>query len=379
VRLRNAPAAGIECENDAGMRGTADFAPERSRSWPADQGTIEAAQQFLQGCNGRRVVVACDSDVDGLTSAVIIERALASLGSEVSVLPVRRGEHVHSPAMRERILAQDPQRLVVLDMGSRPEAVFPRIPTLIVDHHDATKGLPPGALVVNGFDRKPVAPTSVLAFVVAEVVPGPRETGWLAALGAVADLGSAAPFAKLLDTRISVTQARKAASLLNAARRAPDPDPLVALETLRAAKGLAEVTSGRLPLARRLEEMLVAVRSEVERCSRVPPRITGNVALIQFTSGAQVHPLVATRWSTRLRPRIVVAANDGYLPGRTNFAIRCADEVDLLAWLRRLPFRPVDPAEYANGHARATGGSLSAADFQRFAKLLGFGAVELDS
>jgi hypothetical protein len=274
--------------------------------------------------------------------------------------------------MRDRILAHDPERLVVLDMGSRPEPLHVEVPTLIVDHHDASRGLPPGTLVVNGFDRDPVAPTSVLAFVLAAPMPDRRETAWLASLGAVADLGSAAAFAKLLDSRISVTQARKAAALLNAARRAPDPDPLIALEALRAAKGFSDIISGRLPSARRLEEMQAAVRSEMERCSRVPPRIAGNVALIRFSSGAQVHPIVATRWSSRLRPRIVIVANDGYLPGRTNFAIRSADEVDLLAWLRALPFEPSEPAEYANGHARATGGSLTLGDFGRFKELLGF-------
>jgi hypothetical protein len=96
--------------------------------------------------------------------------------------------------------------------------------------------------------------------------------------------------------------------------------------------------------------------------------------LIRFASGAQVHPLVAIRWSHRLRPRIVIAANDGYLPGRTNFAVRSAGDIDLLAWLRARPFRPSPRSEYANGHARATGGSLSTIDFDRFLTAIGFRA-----
>jgi hypothetical protein len=63
---------------------------------------------------------------------------------------------------------------------------------------------------------------------------------------------------------------------------------------------------------------------------------------------------------------IVIAANDGFLPGRVNFAIRCGSDVNLLQWLRSLPFSPSASAEYANGHPQATGGSLSRDDFERF-------------
>ena len=343
-------------------------------SWPADRGKILEAQEFVRECGGQRVTVACDSDVDGLASAVIIERLLHSIDAEASVLPVRRGEHVHRDSMQARIRDESPARLVVLDMGSRPQSILPGLPTLIIDHHDATNGVPPGAVVLNGFDSPPVAPTSVLASVVAAGLAETEHSKWLGALGAVADLGSAGAFIDLLQVRISVTAARKASALLNAARRAPRPDPLVALDTLRRAESVNDIAAGRLPGSERLEEMLQAVRAEMARCSRVPPRTSGNVALIKFTSGAQVHPIVATRWSGRLRPRIVIAANEGYLPGRTNFAVRCADQVDLLAWLRSLPFAPSDSAEYANGHARATGGSLSARDFERFARSLGFEA-----
>ena len=38
--------------------------------------------------------------------------------------------------------------------------------------------------------------------------------------------------------------------------------------------------------------------------------------------------------------------------------------------LRDLPFIPSADAEYANGHPRATGGSLSPEDFERFVDVL---------
>ena len=98
----------------------------------------------------------------------------------------------------------------------------------------------------------------------------------------------------------------------------------------------------------------------------MPPVKLGPAALVRFSSAAQVHPVVAARWTRRLAPAVVIAANDGYLPGRVNFALRSAAPADLLAWLRRLPFAPAHEGEYANGHARATGGSLTPDDFERF-------------
>jgi single-stranded-DNA-specific exonuclease len=58
------------------------------------------------------------------------------------------------------------------------------------------------------------------------------------------------------------------------------------------------------------------------------------VAVLRFSSPAQVHPLVATTWSRRLAPRMVLAANDGYLgEGTVNFAVR-GGEGDLRRVLR---------------------------------------------
>jgi len=67
----------------------------------------------------------------------------------------------------------------------------------------------------------------------------------------------------------------------------------------------------------------------------------GTVALITINSGAQIHPLIATRWCSSLKGknlRYVMVANHGYLPDRVNFAARIAKNranpdipVDLIA------------------------------------------------
>jgi hypothetical protein len=119
-----------------------------------------------------------------------------------------------------------------------------------------------------------------------------------------------------------------------------------------------------------LEEAKRAWRAEFDRVVRTAPRVGDHAAVLRFTSDAQVHPLVAQTWARRLAPRVVLAANDGYLPGRVNFAVRSAgDDVDLLALLRDA--LPGQGGEYAHGHARATGGSLPPADFERLLEALG--------
>lgn len=335
------------------------------------QADVDAARRFLQSCAGHEVTIACDSDVDGLTSAIIAERGAAALGAKPTVLPVRRGEHVHHDSMRTRIAASGPTRLVVLDIGSRPEPIIPGLPTLLIDHH-ASQGHPPGAIVVSGADDSPVPTTSVLTFVVTGFVEGIERLAWLAALGAVADLGSADAFADVLHVKASGPTWRKAVSLLNAARRAADPDPELALGVLRRAGSVRDIVDGRRPGVDALSAKQREVRAEIDRCSRVAPRVAADAALIRFSSGVQAHPVVAIRWARRLRPRVVIAANDGYLPGRTNFAVRCDADVDLIAWLRSVPFSPSPGSEYANGHPKATGGSLTADDFSRWAGVLGF-------
>ena len=54
---------------------------------------------------------------------------------------------------------------------------------------------------------------------------------------------------------------------------------------------------------------------------------SGTVALITIDSGAQIHPLIATRWCSSLKGknlRYVMVANHGYLPDKVNFAARIA-------------------------------------------------------
>ena len=346
-----------------------------ARSWPADDTTLDAARALLLAAR-TRVVVACHSDVDGLSSAAILKRALDEREIPVSIVIAARGEHIHAPAMLERVRAAGADVLLVADMGSRPEPIGAGMPTLVIDHHDASGGLPPDALVINGYDRPPVATTSVLSYALCKPMIGIADLCWLAALGALGDLGTLASLRGRLDCSGGGRRWSEAIALLNAARRAPEDDSATALDVLLRARSVDDLLSDQDPGVARLRGYRAGVAEELARCSRVAPARVGDAMLIRFSSAAQVHPVVAIKWARRLAPSVVVVANDGFIDGRVNFAIRCATSVDLLQWLRSLPFTPRDAGEYANGHTRATGGSLSPRDFDRFLTAVGERAAQ---
>ena len=321
------------------------------------------------------MIVAPHGDVDGLSAAVLVIRALERMGGRPIVCLPEKGSHVHAPAMRERLASFEADGLIVLDMGSRRGPIVRGVPTVVIDHHDARE-IPDDVIYVSSAGCEPVAPTGLLAYELLRELAPLDDVSWLAWLATVGDLGMSNPFADELAPivmRYRKTHVQKAVSLVNAARRASHYRPQLALDVLLAAREPADIARGSIPGVAELETCRAEVQAEVARVARLPPRIAGDVALIRFSSPAQIHPLVATRWTTRLAPKIVIAANDGYLPGRVNFAVRTASTVDLLAFLRGLDLGHVE-GELANGHPRATGGSLPPAEFERLLRALGLAA-----
>ena len=343
--------------------------------WPAPVEALARARRFLEEQKDRHVLVAPHTDVDGLSSGVLALRALRTLGARTTSRLPGKGEHAHSPAFQDRMAKVGPEALVVLDMGSRADPILPGVPTLLVDHHQSTE-YPEGALVLSSYGHEPIAPTSLLTYALVSplVIPGPLE--WLAVLGTVADLGTDASLPSLKDAlrRAGRKAVTEAVALLNAARRSSHFAASLALEVLMRAGSAADINEGRVPGVDALRDCRLEVQREVSRCAKTPPRFSGNVALLLFSSGAQVHPLVAVRWAQRLPEHIVIAANAGYLPGRVNFALRSREKRDLIAFLRglELPFE----GEFARGHAQATGGSLSGREFLQFTEALGFRGLQ---
>jgi single-stranded DNA-specific DHH superfamily exonuclease len=343
----------------------------RSRNdWPATREALIAGRELLSQALPGPFVIACDHDVDGLASAVLVARAIQQLGGTTELAPVGRGQHVHETAYRSALAQRRAAAYVVTDMGSRAEPIGLPAPTLLIDHHDAGV-FPPDAVVVSAARRDPVAPTSYLAFELLRDMTAIDQLDWLALLGSVADLGAAANFGAIPSwrKRYRSKHVTEAIALLNAARRAPEHDVRTALRVLSAADSPQQIAASSSPEVLRLREYRAVVAEEVKRALRVGPRMHGNVAVVRIRSRAQVHPLVAVRWKSRFAGKVVLVANDDYLPGRVNFVVRSAGDLDLLAWLRSLPFESSSP-DFARGHPAATGGSLTPAEFDQLLKAI---------
>jgi single-stranded-DNA-specific exonuclease len=301
---------------------------------------------------GARTVVP-HTDADGLAAGAL---ALRSRGEAAgAALLLRRGETPFGPDA-----PLPPGSVAVLDWGVRPL----RRPGVVVDHHAPEAELE-DVVVLSGYGEAPETATAPL---VRRLLP--EEPPWLAAVGAVGDLGDAG-FALPECAGAPRGLVRRLVPLVNAPRRLPDGPVSEALallvESESPAAALADSRIASLEDARR------AWRSEYDRVRRTAPVVGKTIALVRFSSPAQVHPLVATQWQRRLAPRIVLAANDGYLPGRVNFSVR-GGEGDLREHLRRA--LPGVGGEFAHGHDRATGGSLVPEDFERLLEALDAGVAQ---
>ena len=289
------------------------------------------------------------TDADGLAAGALALRARGE-HADAAVL-VGRGRTPFEPAA-----PVPPGSLAVLDWGVRPldGAV------LFVDHH-APEAMPAaGQVVVSGYGERPETTTAAL---MRRVLPD--QPSWLAAVGAVGDLGDAG-FQVPEAAGAARAAVRNLVPLINAPRRVPDGPVRVALALLVEHDDPREVF--RDERATILEECKRAWRDAFDRALRTAPAIGPRAAVVRFSSPYQVHPLVATTWARRLAPRPVIAANDGYLPGRVNFAVRGGDG-DLRALLRAA--LPDVDGEFAHGHDRATGGSIDPIDFDRLVEALG--------
>jgi single-stranded-DNA-specific exonuclease len=234
-------------------------------------------------------------------------------------------------------------------------------PALIVDHHVPEATPTDGQVLVSGHGEDPEVSTAPL---MRRIVP--EAPAWLAAVGAVGDLGDRA-FTLPECAGAPRTAVRKLVPLVNAPRRGPGLDGIrTALAILVDAPDARDALAD--PRVAVLEEARAAWQAEWERVRRTAPKVGERAALVRFSSPFQLHPLAAQTWSRRLAPRPVVAANDLYLPGMVNFSVR-GGEGDLRALLRGA--LPDAAGEFAHGHARATGGSLTPEDFERLASALG--------
>ncbi|KAL0052534.1 hypothetical protein WJX82_003515 [Trebouxia sp. C0006] len=369
--------------------------------WPCKLSALESARDFVKDVanKGGKVLLAPDRDADGLCAGATLHHALTALGAtDIDTYFVPKGENIHTKKATEALSVFNAAALIVLDQGSRGgPAILPGVPTLILDHHQSTV-FPNEAKVASAYGHEPVATTSLLAYVLChDLHPSLEEkVNWLGVLGTFGDLGSGVkwqpPFPDMGSAIKQYGGKQKfsqAVSLINAPRRTAACDMAGVWQAVLQATSPKDIVDGKVPGVEAMQAARDEVTGEVNKHARAPPKFSadGTVALITINSGAQIHPLIATRWCSSLKGknlRYVIVANYGYLPDRVNFAARIAKNranpdvpVDLIASFKAAA--ETDPGlseilgdNFARGHAQASGGSVSAEAFKRLLKALGF-------
>jgi single-stranded-DNA-specific exonuclease len=292
--------------------------------------------------HGDGAAVVPHHDADGLSAGVLLARRSG-------------GPMLHVESPWDRPLAVE-GAAIVADWGVRPVAGPSEV--LYVDHHAGPESVC-GTVVLPPAGRE--TSTSLVAW---KLLGRPATGAWLAALGAVGDLGLESLKRREVPSVGSARALRKLAALATAPGRLRDGPVSVAANILAGARDESEAI--RDPRTRELEAALAAVNQARRGALRTPPRVGPDAALIRFSAPARVHPLVAAAWSRRLAPRVVIAANDGWREGKVSFAVRCAADRDLRAWLLARWTPPRGSGDYARGHRRATGGSLAPEEFKLF-------------
>ena len=158
-----------------------------------------------------RIAVHGDYDVDGITSTVILRRALELLGGEVvHFIPERlRDGYGLQPAAIERLHADGVHVIVSVDCGIRGADAARRarelgVDLIITDHHEPDHELPSACAVVNpkrhdcDYPDKHLAGVGVALKLVQALCARAGKTAWLPAFVKIAAIGTLADVVPLV-------------------------------------------------------------------------------------------------------------------------------------------------------------------------------------
>ena len=158
-----------------------------------------------------RIAIHGDYDVDGITSTVILRRALELLGGDVvHFIPERlRDGYGLQPAAIDRLHAEGVRLVVSVDCGIRGTEAAVRarelgIDLIITDHHEPDGSLPPALAVINPKRRdcpypdKHLAGVGVALKVVQALCGRAGKARWLPAFVKIAAIGTLADVVPLV-------------------------------------------------------------------------------------------------------------------------------------------------------------------------------------
>lgn len=295
-----------------------------------------AAERLVRAIHRReRVAVFGDYDVDGITSAALLTRALRAMGAEVSPFVASRfdgGYGFSGPAL-ERVMASSPRVIVTCDCGTsdhaRIESARARgVDVIVVDHHKVPDEPLPALAFLNphrpecGFPFKHLASVG-LAFSIAAAVRARVDATLdlrpfldLVALGTIADV---APLEG--DNRILV---RAGLAKINEGESSPGVRALLQRARLRQRLSARDVAfnvapslnaPGRLGAATPTLELLLS-ESEAEAGPRAQALIDANSRRKEISADLieQATRQVAEVYGSEL-PAGIVLAGEGWHHG----------------------------------------------------------------
>jgi single-stranded-DNA-specific exonuclease len=176
----------------------------------ADMGkAVERIERALAA--KERIAIHGDYDVDGITSTVILRRALEMLGGEVvHFIPERlRDGYGLQPAAIDRLHGEGVKLIISVDCGIRGTEAALRatelgVDLIITDHHEPDGTLPPALAVINPkrhdctYPDKNLAGVGVALKVVQALCQRADKTKWLPAFVKIAAIGTLADVVPLV-------------------------------------------------------------------------------------------------------------------------------------------------------------------------------------
>jgi len=160
---------------------------------------------------GERIVVHGDYDVDGISSTVILRRAMEMLGGNVGhFIPDRlKDGYGLQPSTIDRLHAEGASLLVSVDCGIRGHEAALRarelgLDLIITDHHEPGADLPVAVAVINpkrhdcAYPDKHLAGVGVALKLVQALCSRAGKTAWLPAFVKIAALGTLADVVPLV-------------------------------------------------------------------------------------------------------------------------------------------------------------------------------------
>ena len=170
-----------------------------------------ADRLLLAIANRERIAVHGDYDVDGITSTVILRRALELLGADVGhFIPERLTDgYGLQPGTIDRLHAEGVKLIVSVDCGIRaPEAARRArelgVDLIITDHHEPDDELPDACAVVNPkrhdctYPDKNLAGVGVALKLVQALCARAGKSAWLPAFVKIASIGTLADVVPLV-------------------------------------------------------------------------------------------------------------------------------------------------------------------------------------